>query len=542
MEGFIPNIHNNSEGQSPENCLKLQAFLTTIIKEVMEAIILVDRQQTIVFFNSEAERMFGWQASEVLGKPMVELITNWYSQAGFDPTHLLQPSQFSARRSNGVEFPVDLKARWIDCDQTSFILISLRDVSLRLEAEKGLHQIEEEFRQLQKMEALGRLVSGVTHDFNNILTSILSLTELVLMDFDDTNPNKADLEEIQREAQRAATLTKQLLIFSRKQSQRQYQVNLNDIVACQEKLFHRLLGEDIELECLLEPNLPLITAYPGQIEQVIMNLVVNARDAMPGGGAIRLETSEVNVNQNDSVSEIPPGNYICLVIADNGTGMNEATQQRIFEPFFTTKEAGNGTGLGLSTVKTIITNHKGYISVQSQPGKGTTFKIYLPQFGAKHEPVLSKSTSASKKSDDFSRYAFGTNGNGSASPGEKPRVALVVEDERVVRELISRLLIQQGYLVMQASQAEQAIALCNNYAGPIDLLITDIGLPGSINGLKLAEKVRQLKPETQMFYISGYSHRHNGYSFSGRSRTSLNFLEKPFTASTFLERLQAIRS
>jgi len=386
-------------------------------------------------------------------------------------------------------------------------------------AEHALRQSEKQLWQSQKMEAVGRLAGGVAHDFNNLLTVIKGYTELILSELGPSDPMRAEMEEVQKAADRAAGLTRQLLAFSRRQVLAPKVVNLNDLVEDMNKLLRRLLGEDIELCTKLDGTLGSVTADPGQIEQVIMNLAVNARDAMPKGGKLTLETANVELDQAYSRQHAPirPGAYIMLAITDTGSGMSAETLSHVFEPFFTTKEQGKGTGLGLSTVYGIVKQSGGYIWPYSEPGMGTTFKIYLPRVEEMAQRLPAPAPAATSLG--------GT------------ETILLVEDEEGVRGLTRQLLERHGYTVLEAEHGQDALLLCERYSGPIHLLLSDVVL-AQMSGRELVQRLAPLRPRMKVLYMSGYSDEaivHHGVLEPGTA-----FLQKPFTTEALMRKLREV--
>jgi PAS domain S-box-containing protein len=384
-------------------------------------------------------------------------------------------------------------------------------------------QLEEQFRQAQKMEAVGRLAGGVAHDFNNLLMVIQGYADLLAERLPAGDSLRRNAEQIQTAAQRASALTRQLLAFSRKQIMEPKVLSVHTVVAEMEKMLRRLIGEDVDLVTSTVPDLWLVKADRGQIEQAIMNLAVNARDAMPTGGRLTIETANVELDASTShpMVALAPGKYVVLSVTDNGCGMDEKTQAHIFEPFFTTKEKGKGTGLGLATVYGVVKQSGGYIWVYSEPGHGTTFKIYLPKI--EEETAI-------------------TNHDGRADSRAVPRgsgVALLVEDEKGVRDLTREYLEMAGYQVLVAENGHTALEMAAMHAGPIDLLITDIVMPG-INGRELADRVRSARPEIKVLYMTGYTDQ------AIVRRGALNeggvLLQKPFTLATLASKLREITS
>ena len=381
-------------------------------------------------------------------------------------------------------------------------------------------QLEEQFRQAQKMEAIGRLAGGIAHDFNNLLMVIQGYGDLMVERMHARDPLRKNVEQIQTAAQRAASLTRQLLAFSRKQLLAPKVLAIDSVVKGMEDILRRLIGEDIELEVISGPSLGPVRADRSQIEQVVMNLAINSRDAMPQGGRLLLEMANVEIGANYSQppSVVSPGKYVMLAVADNGCGMDPETKTHIFEPFFTTKEKGKGTGLGLATVYGIVKQSGGYIWVYSEPGLGTTFKIYLPRIDEEQ--------------------AFAGDGNSDATAVQRgSEVVLLVEDERGVRELAREYLEMSGYTVLEASDGPGALALANEYRGSIDVLMTDVVMPG-MSGRELTERMLGLRPEIKVLYMSGYTDQ--AIVRHGILDRGSDLLQKPFGLSTLAAKLREI--
>lgn len=379
-------------------------------------------------------------------------------------------------------------------------------------------ELEEKFRQAHKMEAVGRLAGGIAHDFNNILTGILGYSS-VLLEADASGPIRDAANAILRSGQRAASLTAQLLAFSRKQRLEPQVLDLNLIVADIKRMLLRVIGEQIDLITILQPGLGRVEADPHQIEQVIMNLAVNARDAMPNGGKLIIETRDVRVTPRQAEREpaIGPGTYVMLSVSDSGVGMDEETLKRVFEPFFTTKEVGKGTGLGLAMVYGTVEQSKGHILVDSRKGCGTTFRIYLPLTGKAYE--------AAEVSEERSEAVRGT------------ETILLAEDEPMVRDLARTILEHYGYRVLDARNCQAALALAGRHSGPVDLLITDLVMPG-MNGYQLAERLVGLRPETKVIYMSGHSEDIIESHAAGLD--AVNFIRKPFTPDFLARKVRQV--
>ena len=402
------------------------------------------------------------------------------------------------------------------CDETgrpSRIVGTLQDVTER-------RQLQEQLQQSQKMEAVGQLAGGVAHDFNNVLTAIKSFSELVALELPESSPLRDDVQEITAAADRAAALTRHLLAFSRRQMLQPVVLDLNGVVEGVTKLLVRLIGIEVHCETALAPNLGHVLADPGQLEQVVINLAVNARDAMPNGGTLTLETANVTVDLRHAsrlsgVETAEPGDYVVLTVSDTGEGMDRATQARIFEPFFTTKETGKGTGLGLSTVYGIVRQSGGYVSVYSEIGRGTTFRIYLPRVtGDVHvqaaKPVVIH------------------------TPNGKSTI-LLVDDDEAVRTVATRILTRAGYTVLAASSPKEAEAIWADHTGPIHLLMTDLMMPG-MNGGELASRLLESRKDTRVLYTSGYTNE--TVIRRGLIIPDMPFLAKPFTIDDVIRKVR----
>jgi signal transduction histidine kinase len=392
---------------------------------------------------------------------------------------------------------------------------SLRSANEDLQREmQRRHEVEDQLIQAQKMEAVGRLAGGVAHDFNNLLTAILGYAELLRGQV-ELDPEALDYAaEVTVAAERASALTNQLLAFSRRQSAAPQVVDMNHVVKRIDKLLRRIIGEDIELETRLAPDLWRVMVDPAHMDQVIMNLAVNSRDAMPGGGKLTIETANVQLTEEYAGSHLgaQPGPHVMMAVSDTGTGMDAATQARVFEPFYTTKEQGKGTGLGLSIVYGIVKQNAGGIRLYSEPAHGTVFKIYLPAVGA--------SVTAAPAA------------NGSRDVEASTATILLVEDEDQVRKLARAFLERRGYRVIEAPSGPEALKTLEAYAGAIDLLLTDMVMP-QMNGAALAERVKAMRPEIRVLFMSGYTE--GGVEGHGLPAGEAQFLQKPFAAGA-LER------
>ncbi len=499
-----------------------------ILNATGEAIFLHDTQGgKILEVNAAMLRMFGYSHDELKGMSLLDLVVSAPGAGGgLSVEQMLaaatsgQPLfEWQARRKSGEIFWVEATLRRSDIGGHSRVLAVVRDVSERKAAELERESLQDRLAQAQKMESVGRLAGGVAHDFNNLLTVILGNLDLAGREIGASHPALGEmLEEIRRASIRARDLTRQLLAFSRKQILQVRPVDLNELVVGFGKMLSRLIGEDIEVRTVLQPGLGLAQADPAQIEQVILNLAVNARDAMPKGGCLTIETGLriVGPHESESPPELTPGTYVSLTVSDTGTGMDLETQKRAFEPFFTTKAVGKGTGLGLATVYGIVKQHGGHIALESQPGHGTVFRILLPQSAEVPAPAA----------------------DGASLPpsGGRTETVLLVEDEAAVRALTRRMLVSQGYRVLEADGGEEALRLAEAHQ-PIHLLVTDVIMPG-MSGPEVYAAVQSRQPGIKVLYVSGYTDdvidRH------GVKDRQIPFLQKPFTAPQLDEKIRSV--
>ena len=481
--------------------------LAAVIQSSPLAIYTLDPTSTVRTWNRAAEALYGWQAEEVIGRPLPTVAQDMEDHLRMRDRALrgeaVRGVEVTRRRKDGASINISLSVAPLHdaAGRVTGILSIAADLT-------EMRQLEVQYRQAQKMEAVGRLAGGIAHDFNNLLTAIIGTTSLVLEDMGLESRARLDIQEIEKAAKRAAGLTRQLLIFSRQQVLEPRALDLNALVGNLEKMLHRLIGADIELRTKQAAALGAVRADPGQLEQAIVNLVVNARDAMPQGGRLTIETADVELDRSYVAGHVPtqPGPYVLLAISDTGVGMDDATKARLFEPFFTTKEPGRGTGLGLATVYGIVKQSGGYIWAYSELGHGTTFKIYLPRVA--ETPEAPESTT------------------GTATPVGGSETVLVVEDQEEVRKLTKRVLEARGYTVLAARNGAEALEIVGQHPTRIHLMITDVVMPG-MNGRELAELACAKRSDLKVLYVSGYTgeavlqHR--------LLEPGVAFLQKPFT-------------
>jgi PAS domain S-box-containing protein len=493
-------------------------------------IVAFDLDKTVRSWNRAAERTFGWSEAEVLGQHFPAIPDERAAEVGqlrdrLERGESVYGFQTVRRRRDGSRIDVSISTaplRGAHGESVGFVAV-YEDITERRRTDRALQNSEAQLRQAQKMEAIGRLAGGMAHDFNNVLTVIQSNAELLALALPPDGPHRRDVDDIQSAARRAAALTHQLLAFSRQQVLQAQVLDVNAIVAETERMLRRVIGEDIELVTRTVAVHPQVRADPGQLSQALLNLAVNARDAMPDGGYLFLETADVELDDAFVAAHqgAQPGPHVLLSVSDSGIGMDAATQAHIFEPFFTTKEAGKGTGLGLAMVYGFVTQSGGSIWVYSEPGQGATFKIYLPR-------VLSDQAAPAPRVPPSAPPAI--------APGLGATV-LLVEDEVAVRRVARRTLTEHDYVVLEASDGEEALAVSAAHGGPIVLVITDMVMPG-MRGAELAARLRQERPEIRLLIMSGYSEEaatHRSFVEPGSA-----FLEKPFTATRLLQKVQEV--
>jgi PAS domain S-box-containing protein len=510
--------------------------LTESVREY--AIVSLDRNGMMTSWNSGAEHITGYSADDCVGAQLGIILS--FDEAareaavqGMLDTAVsqgrLETELWARHKERGDYWASVTITAMQDPDGTVVGYTAvLHDLSRQREIESRLRKSEEQLRQAQKMDAIGRLAAGIAHDFKNLITAIHGHAQFLLEDLPHTSDLRTDVVEIKRAADRAAELTRQLLTFARKQDIEARPLDVNDIIRTLEKMLRRLIRADLELNTHLSSGLPTIMADRGQIEQVIMNLVVNARDAIPGDGAISIMTSSLDLDERYTAGglDLDPGKYVLIGVTDTGIGMDQETQRHIFEPFFTTKREGEGTGLGLATVYGIVRRFGGHVSIYSEPGKGSTIKVFLP-VSASAVPSAARDAAAA-----------GTNGrangdtNGHAN-GHASETVLLVEDNAAIRSLATRILRSRGYPVLAAENGDAAIAAVEAHEGKIDLLLTDLMMPG-LSGEDLAVQIRRMCPGIAVMFMSGFSEQSQGDVARTHDAT---FLEKPFAPDELARRV-----
>jgi len=503
--------------QMEQEVRRREKLFSTTLNSIGDGVVVTSNEGLVEFVNPVALRILGKSEEECKGKPHTEVLQfREENENGYD--YLL--------RNEGTELPVETTVSPLvdENGAKTGTVWAFRDISERLESEHALAESTEQLRHAQKMEAVGRLSGGIAHDFNNLLTVIMGYTRLIRQELathteiSDIEAVLSDLDGVQKAATKSVSLTRQLLAFSRHQVLDPGFKNLNEIIQELEKMIRRLLTEQVRMYLSLRGDPATVFVDQGQIEQVLMNLVVNARDAMADGGTLTIRTrnKKLSVPLPTITGEVPPGDYICLQVADSGSGMSKETINRVFEPFFTTKASGQGTGLGLSTVWGIVRQSNGYIHVESTLGQGSTFHIYLP---------LSEGASAESGSSPLV-----------AASVEGSETVLVVEDDPLIRSMLARVLRGRGYTAIEVQNAGEAFLICEDRSVNLDLMVSDVVMP-HITGNKLADRVQEMRPELRILLISGYPE-----SIGAREKEKMHvrFIQKPFEPEDFLSQVREI--
>lgn len=499
--------------------IEREELFKLISENAVDMIAVVDASGRRLYNSPSYQRILGYTAEELRDTPSLEQI--------HPDDHQLVIQAAKEAQETGVGRRIEYRMRrkeggWVILESTASVIrnaegaveklvIVNRDIGER-------RRLEEQLRQSQKMDAIGRLSGGVAHDFNNLLGVIIGYTEVLQDTIKETDPLRVCVDQVLQAGKRAASLTRQLLAFSRQQVLEPKVLVLNAVVSDMEKMLHRLIGEDVELSTSLDPELGKVRADQGQIEQVIMNLAVNARDAMPEGGKLTIQTANLEMDEafvRQYSYPVQTGAYILLTVSDTGVGMDSATQHRIFEPFFTTKEKGKGTGLGLSTVYGVVKQSGGYIDVESSVGKGSSFKIYLPRVDQNAEGARTEAAPLTEL--------------------QGKETILLVEDEKNLRTLTRHLLEVYGYVVIEAANGEEALKISRENTGSIHLMLTDMVMPG-ISGRALAQQLSKERQDMKVVYMSGYT----GQTIGGQALLNPGafFLQKPFTRENLARKIR----
>jgi PAS domain S-box-containing protein len=511
---YVGQIQDITERKRAEEGLRL---FRALIDQTMDGIEVIDPETgRYLDINERTSVTHGYTREEYLSLSVPDVDTQvasrpWGELIAERRLARVQAFESQHRRKDGSTFPVEVNLNFIRLDR-DYVVAVVRDITER-------KQLEEQFRQAQKMEAVGRLAGGVAHDFNNLLQVIMGYGALLLETLQPDDPSRELVGEMTQAGERATGLTRQLLAFSRQSVLAPRVLVLNSVVIDVEKMLRRVIGEDIDLTTSLQPGLGRVKADPGQIEQVVMNLAVNARDAMPQGGKLTIETRDAELHEEYTRLHVGvrPGPYVLLAVSDTGHGMTPEVQARIFEPFFTTKEQGKGTGLGLATVFDIVQQAGGHVTAYSEPGMGTTFKVYLPRVEESVSPAKSRS--------------------GVLAAPKGTETVLLVEDEDAVRSLIRIVLQGAGYRVLEASDGGEAVAVAGRHEGPIHLLLSDVVMP-VLGGRELAERLLTLHPEMKVLFQSGYTD--DAVVRHGVLQEKVHFLQKPYSPAALAWKVREV--
>jgi PAS domain S-box-containing protein len=521
--GFAQDITDRK--QTEEALRESEEKYRDLVENINDILYATDEKGIITYIAPSVEFFSRYTPSEIIGRSFSEFVYQEdvpYIMEKFqqDVSGHTEPHEYRMVTKSGA-------VRWVRTSSRPFFretrAVGLRgvmtDITERKHAEEEKVVLVDQLRQSQKMEAIGRLAGGVAHDFNNLLTVIKGYCQLSLVEMKEGDPLREAFEVINKATEKAADLIRQLLAFSRRQIMEMRVLNLNSLLQNLDKMLRRIIGEDIELVTLLGEDLGRVKTDPGQIEQVVMNLAVNAKDAMPKGGKLIIETANVELDEAYAHAHVAvtPGRYVMIAVSDTGAGMAPEVRDRVFEPFFTTKEKGKGTGLGLSTVYGIVKQSSGNIWVYSEPGKGTTFKIYLPHVDEPAEKLKAQVV-------------------GEELPHGSETI-LIVEDDEEVRNLAVRILKAQGYIVLDGSYGDEAVNVCRKHKGPIHLLVTDVVMPG-MDGRALSERLSHLHPGMKVLYMSGYTDDaivHHGVIGKG-----MNYIQKPFTVNGLTRKVREV--
>jgi PAS domain S-box-containing protein len=520
--------HDAAQGKLADelrgNAARMEAILQAtdryraLMERANDAILILDPTGRILEANRESERLFGMPRARIVGRNYDDFVVpeeradSARRRGRLAAEGTIRVPERHLERAGGAVVTVDVSGSLVRMGDESRVLAILRDVTER-------QRLEAELLQSQKMESVGRLAGGVAHDFNNLLGVITGYGDLLLQEIGNDHPSRRRVVEIRKAADRAAALTRQLLAFSRRQVLQLRVLDLNAVVGGIETMLRRIIGEHIELITILDEKLGRVRADAGQIEQVIANLAVNARDAMPRGGKLIIETGNAELDEVYAATrpDARPGPYVMLAVSDTGHGMDAATLGHMFEPFFTTKGLGQGTGLGLATVYGIVRQLGGQVMAYSEVGRGTSFKVYLPR----------QEASADEKRPEVAPLP----------PPQGTETVLLVEDEPALRVLVEEILTRGGYRVLQGARPEEALAVAAAHSGPIDLVVTDVIMP-RMSGRQMADTLRLERPAIRVLFMSGYTD--DAISHHGILDPGTHFLEKPFTAEALLRKVREV--
>jgi len=492
-----------------------------LVENSSDALLLIDAEARVTYISPSSARHLGWNPEQIVGRSVFDflhpddrdLAGHRMAEALARPGGLVTAELRFLHADGSWRILEGAAVNHIAEPAVGAILINARDITDR-------RRLEEQLRQAQKMEAVGQLAGGVAHDFNNLLTAILGYCNLMLDELPREDPLRGDLEEIHSAGERAAALTRQLLAFSRRQMLQPQMVDMNTIVQQLEKLLRRLISEDVELTTVLAPSLMKVRVDPAAIEQILVNLAVNARDAMPLGGRLTIETANVELDPAYTMAHVAvrAGRYAMLAVSDTGEGMDESTRARVFEPFFTTKEQGKGTGLGLATVYGMVKQSGGYIWVYSEPEHGTTFKVYLPHADQRIAPQTEQG--GRRRTDEAHGW----------------ETVLLVEDEDAVRALAREVLRRHGYVVLEARHGVDALRVAERHTDDIHLMVTDVVMP-HMSGRDLVESLSTVRPAMKVLFMSGYT----DHAVMHRDVTPGSaFIQKPFTPEAFARKVRTV--
>lgn len=525
LAGLIISRYVAKYNERSRDLEKAKERYRTLIESMTDGITILDRNDVVTYANTSFLTMLGYSSNEIFNRPLLNFLDKNNLSLLKEKKNLMKSSlsdnfeiEWTKKDGKKILSLLSLRALYDEEGKYRGYFVVIKDISLRKQVEKEKAHLEDQLMQSQKMEAIGRLTGGIAHDFNNILSTIIGYSQLVSRDLSDDSPLKEKIEMIQAAGIKAGELTRQLLAFSRKQVMEFKVINLNNLINNLVKMLERLIGEDIKLDFISKPGSANILADSSQIEQIILNLSVNSKDAMPNGGKLTIQTDQVRLDSQfcSKREGLKPGNYVVLDVIDTGTGIPDKISEKIFDPFFTTKKKGKGTGLGLATVYGIVKQHKGYISVYSEKNLGTCFKIYLPA-------VFKKASTADENTDEFMPC-----GNENL---------LIVDDEPDVIRLLIDLLQPLGYKVTSAPTAEKALDLAKSTGEKYDMLITDTIMPG-MNGQELSDRLGKILPDIKFVFMSGYTD--DVITEKGILKPDIHFINKPLIPCYVAKKIRSI--